>query len=66
MIKCPNCGSSAQVKVESSPKLSDNKQVLTVGLVCGCGCHFNMDHERNDIGIWEHNWTFIKWIDAIE
>ena len=44
MIKCPNCGSTAQVKV----LCGDNLKYIWVGssnvvyqrLYCGCGCEF--------------------------
>jgi hypothetical protein len=64
LVNCPNCGASNQLKVETSPRLSDNKQVLTIGFLCSCGCHFDIDHEQNEAGEWEHNWTSIKWVDA--
>lgn len=44
MVKCPHCGSTAQVKV----LIGDNLNNIWVGsmghvsqiLVCGCGCQF--------------------------
>ena len=36
MIKCPNCGSTAQVKVEYIP--NSTRTVMTERIVCGCGC----------------------------
>jgi hypothetical protein len=44
MIKCPNCGSTAQVKVFVGDDLN-NIWVGSMGyvkqhLICGCGCEF--------------------------
>ena len=36
MIKCPNCGSTAQVKQESGNTYS-----------CGCGCWFTVIQKEN-------------------
>ena len=39
-IKCPNCGSTAQVKlVREDCSSYDTKK--TKEYVCGCGCRFN-------------------------
>lgn len=37
MIRCPNCGSTAQVKVEYT-HYDENGDVITVTRDCGCGC----------------------------
>lgn len=55
-MKCPHCGSTAQVKALGVPVLSDNKMVLTEHFDCGCGCWFYTDYERNADGAWE--WCF--------
>lgn len=52
-MKCPNCGSTAQVRVENEPKLVDNGEILLEGFFCGCGCHFEVDYARNENGFWE-------------
>ena len=44
MIKCPNCGSTAQVRI-GEPSLSDNKEIITLPCECGCGCHFDLEYE---------------------
>lgn len=41
MIKCPNCGSTAQVKEIGC--YDDNKKFVEKFL-CGCGCQFNKNH----------------------
>lgn len=40
MVKCPNCGSTAQVKLVCHSFISNNRQILTEEFECGCGCHF--------------------------
>jgi transcription initiation factor TFIIIB Brf1 subunit/transcription initiation factor TFIIB len=36
MIKCPNCGSTAQMKVTHVP--NPTRTVIIERIVCGCGC----------------------------
>jgi C4-type Zn-finger protein len=36
MIKCPNCGSTAQMKEQYIPH--QNNTAITRVLTCGCGC----------------------------
>ena len=43
MIKCPNCGSSAQVKLNDKAVLSRNNERLTLG--AECGCQFTLEYE---------------------
>lgn len=62
MIKCPNCGSTAQVKLVCQPFISVNTLYLTEGFECGCGAHFSVEYERNEKGTWEHYSTFIDYI----
>jgi hypothetical protein len=40
--KCPNCGSTAQVK-KLVPFTDTNGQYIYFDYVCGCGCHFDKD-----------------------
>lgn len=44
MIKCPNCGSTAQVKVLYGDNLNHiwigSMGFVTQHLICGCGCEF--------------------------
>jgi hypothetical protein len=47
MIKCPNCGSTAQVRM-GEPTLSRNKCYITLPCECGCGCHFDLDYDVED------------------
>ena len=41
MIKCPNCGSTAQVRELGS---CDSNKVFTEKFECGCGCRFNKNY----------------------
>ena len=47
MIKCPNCGSTAQIRM-GEPTLSRNKCYITLSCECGCGCHFDLDYNVED------------------
>ena len=44
MIKCPNCGSTAQVKVLVGDNLNNiwvgSMGYITQHLICDCGCEF--------------------------
>ena len=44
MIKCPNCNSTAQVKVICGDDLNDihsaSLKWINMHLKCGCGCRF--------------------------
>lgn len=47
MIKCPHCGSTAQVKIDR-PVLSENSKYINTPCKCGCGCVFTLEHELSD------------------
>lgn len=47
-IKCPHCNSTAQVKMNTRPILSDNKAIITLPCECGCGCSFDLDYYVED------------------
>ena len=47
MIKCPNCGSTAQIRM-GEPAPSRNKCYITLSCECGCGCHFDLDYDVED------------------
>ena len=49
MIKCPTCGSTAQVII-GEPTLSRNKVYITLPCECGCGCHFDLDYKVEEFG----------------
>lgn len=55
MIKCPHCGSTAQVKYNCEPRLSyaTNMKTLIEGFHCGCGCEWEVEYARNENGYWE-------------
>lgn len=48
MIKCPNCGSTAQVKPNGQIQISSNHLYITESYVCGCGCHFTVLQSREE------------------
>lgn len=57
-VKCPNCGSSAQVKRELAvPSESANGDSIFIHYNCGCGCHF--------MEKFQHACTMIKWVEDI-
>lgn len=66
MVKCPNCGSTAQVRCIGGPFLSDNKRILSENFNCGCGAHFEVDYERNDESYWEVSEIFIHFIKKVK
>ena len=59
MIKCPHCGSTAQVKSNGNPIISKNTGYLIEGFRCGCGCEWEVEYERNDKGFWEFYARFV-------
>ena len=63
MKKCPNCGSTAQVRLTTPlrPSLS-TPGFMVEGGECGCGCHFSTEYKRNDKGILEFYADFIDYI----
>ena len=44
MIKCPNCGSTAQVEIKA---VAIVKRIL-LDCKCGCGCHFHTSYNIDD------------------
>ena len=54
MMKCPKCGSSAQVKSNGNPIISKNTGFLVEGFHCGCGCWWEVEYARNEKGYWEY------------
>ena len=62
-MKCPYCGSSAQVRSTGAPTLSVNESILTEAFTCGCGCYFDTDYERNEEGAWEWYGVQIHFVD---
>lgn len=54
MMKCPHCGSTAQVKLNYDPHLSyAKKDILIEAFHCGCGCEWEVEYARNENGYWE-------------
>ena len=54
MVRCPNCGSTAQVKVTKKywSQISNSEYTH---YHCGCGCVFNIEKMSNGIvnGSWQ-------------
>jgi hypothetical protein len=50
MIRCPNCGSTAQIELvwEDRNSYSTTK---TKEYICGCGCHFEVIFEAKQTKI---------------
>lgn len=46
MIKCPNCGSTAQVKQVGKIEVSDNGLYFVETYECGCSTRFQNLYER--------------------
>ena len=46
LVKCPYCGSTAQVKRELAvPSESRNGEIISIHYKCGCGCHFSKEFQ---------------------
>ena len=45
IIKCPNCGSSAQVR-KNEPFVDSEGNYICCEYVCGCGCYFDPTAEE--------------------
>lgn len=54
MIKCPRCGSTAQVKSNGNPIISKTSHLFVEGFHCGCGCWWEVEYVRNEKGYWEY------------
>jgi hypothetical protein len=50
MVRCPNCGSTAQIKINTPPSVYENRLVITMHK-CGCGCVFERRYELSEIKI---------------
>ena len=44
MVKCPNCGSTAQVR-KNVPFTTATGEYIDADYVCGCGCYFYEEDE---------------------
>ena len=61
MVKCPHCGSTAQVKSNGNPIIS-KRGFLAENFSCGCGCNWEINYDRNKKGYWQvsHIETMMK------
>ena len=48
MIRCPYCGSTAQVR-ENIPFVDDNGYYVNAKYVCGCGAYFNTENDLENL-----------------
>lgn len=48
MIKCPHCGSTAQIKPNGKIQISSNHLYTIEPYTCGCGCHFTVLQSREE------------------
>lgn len=48
MIRCPNCGSTAQVKPNGQIQISSNHLYITEPYICDCGCHSTVLQSREE------------------
>lgn len=56
VVKCPNCGSTAQVKRELVvPSESADNEIVSIHYACGCGCHFAEQYR--------HSATILKYVE---
>lgn len=46
LIRCPNCGSTAQPKRVAGPHISDNEVWFIEYYKCGCGAYFDALYPR--------------------
>ena len=48
-MKCPNCGSTAQVRIDNHETYVW-KDIVSVYLIykCGCGCQFDLEYNIGD------------------
>lgn len=51
MIKCPNCGSTAQPKLVASPHLYSDIDAIKIQRKCGCGCVYNVWYTLAEVRI---------------
>lgn len=50
MIKCPNCGSTAQIKINTPPSVYEVGLVITTHK-CSCGCVFERRYKLSEVKI---------------
>ena len=48
MVKCPHCGSTAQIKPNGRTQISSNHLNIIEPYICGCGHHFTVLQSREE------------------
>ena len=61
-MKCPHCGSTAQVRKESN-YFAEEDDALIIFYTCGCGAHFRAEYKENAEGIYQYYTKYIVKID---
>ena len=51
MVKCPNCGSTAQPKLVTPPRLYNDIDAIKLQRKCGCGCVYNVWYTLAEVRI---------------
>ena len=51
MVKCPNCGSSAQPRLSTPPSVYEKGNLIVTTHKCGCGCVFQRHYTITEVKI---------------
>ena len=65
-MKCPNCGSTAQVERVGRPTLSKYDGYLKDNFNCGCGCNFDVEYAEDVNGYWQLSGVVINFMATRE
>ena len=58
MIKCPNCGSTAQVRIIEQKTFTPHERHIDTVYKCQCGCGKQFAyHEETTIGLFKYDWA---------
>lgn len=50
-LQCPNCGSTAQPKLNTPPSVYENGKLIVTTHKCGCGCVFQRHYAIAEIKV---------------
>lgn len=65
-MKCPNCGSTAQVKRVGRPVISSFDDFLHDTFNCGCGCNFDVEYYEDTNGYWQLSGVLMNFLAGKE
>ena len=51
MVKCPNCGSTAQPRLATPPRLYNDIDAIKLQRKCDCGCVYNVWYTLAEVRI---------------